>query len=116
MSPACRDRVPCAPASRSRTTRDWVEILNEAGVPAGPVNDIAQTFADSQVRLLRIATPVSHPTLSEIEILRNATTLEGVAGEIRRPAAEPGEHADEILRQFGLGDGEIDALRSNEII
>lgn len=103
-------------ALQARTTQEWVEILNEAGVPSGPIHTIAETFADPQVRHLRIATPVTHPTLGPIEIVRNATTLEGVPAKIRRPAPEPGEHSDEILRQFGLCDEEIDELRSNEII
>ena len=103
-------------ALQARTTRDWVELLNDAGVPSGPVNDIAQTFADPQVQHLHVATPITHPTLGPIEIVRNATTLEGVPGEIRRPAPEPGEHSDEILKQFGLGDEEIEGLRANEII
>jgi len=103
-------------ALRARTTEEWVEILNEAGVPSGPVYDIAQTFADPQVQHLHVATPVTHPAVGPIEIVRNATTLEGVPGEIRRPSPEAGEHTDEILRQFGLSDADIDELRSNEII
>jgi formyl-CoA transferase len=103
-------------ALQARTTEEWVEILNDAGVPSGPVHDVAQAFADPQVRHLRIATPVTHPTVGPIEVIRNATTLEGVPGEIRRPAPEQGEHSDEILRQFGLSDAEIGALRSNDII
>jgi crotonobetainyl-CoA:carnitine CoA-transferase CaiB-like acyl-CoA transferase len=103
-------------ALQARTTREWVEILNTAGVPAGPVNDIAETFADPQVKHLGIATPITHPTVGPIEIVRNATSLEGVPGEIRRPAPEAGEHSDDILRQFGFEDAEIHTLRSNEII
>ena len=103
-------------ALKARTTAEWVEILNAAGVPSGPVNDIAQTFADPQVRHLRIATPVTHPTVGPIEVARNATNLEGVPGELQRPAPESGEHSDEILRQFGLDDAEIEALRAGEII
>ena len=103
-------------ALQARTTSEWVEILNEAGVPSGPVNDIAQTFADPQVQHLHVATPVTHPVVGPIEIVRNATTLEGVPGEIRRPSPEPGEHSDEILRQFGLSETEINELRSNEVI
>jgi crotonobetainyl-CoA:carnitine CoA-transferase CaiB-like acyl-CoA transferase len=103
-------------ALQARTTREWVEILNTAGVPAGPVNDIAETFADPQVKHLRIATAITHPNVGPIEILRNATSLEGVPDEIRRPAPEAGEHSDDILRQFGFDDAEIRALRSSEII
>ena len=103
-------------ALKVRTTQEWVEIVNEAGIPAGPVNDIAQTFADPQVQHLHVATPVTHPTVGPIEIVRNATNLEGVPAEIRRPSPEAGEHSDEILRQFGLSGTEIDELRSNEVI
>jgi formyl-CoA transferase len=103
-------------ALRARTTADWVEAMNAAGIPSGPVNDIAETFADPQVQHLGIAAPVTHPSVGEIEILRNATNLEGVPSEIRRPAPEPGEHSDEILLEFGLTDTEIDSLREDEII
>jgi len=103
-------------ALAERTTAEWVERLNDAGIPAGPVNDIPQTFADPQVRHLGIATPISHPALGEIEILRNATQIEGVSGRIRRPAPEAGEHSDEILLELGLESAEIEALRAAEII
>ena len=103
-------------ALRARTTTDWVETMNEAGIPSGPVNDIEQTFADPQVQHLGIATPVTHPSVGKIEIIANATHLEGVPNTIRRPAPEPGEHSDEILREFGLSDTEINSLRTHEII
>ena len=49
-----------------RTTAQWVEILTEHGVPVGPVNDIAQTFADPQVGHLGLTAPVDHATLGTI--------------------------------------------------
>lgn len=100
----------------ARTTADWVERMNAAGIPCGPVNDLAETFADPQVQHLGMASPVEHPALGRIEILRNATRIEGVPDAIRRPAPEAGEHADEILRQFGYGDAEIASFRENEIV
>ncbi|MBJ18275.1 MAG: CoA transferase [bacterium] len=103
-------------ALQARSTSDWVEAMNAVGIPSGPVNNVEQTFADPQVEHLGIATPVTHPILGEIEILRNATHLEGVSSDIRRPAPEPGEHSDEILREFGLAGAEIDSLRENGII
>jgi formyl-CoA transferase len=103
-------------ALAARTTREWVEILNEAGIPAGPVNDVAETFADPQVRHLGIASPVDHPALGRIEVVRNATNLEGVSGAIRRPAPEAGEHTVELLRRFGLDDAEIASLREGGVI
>jgi crotonobetainyl-CoA:carnitine CoA-transferase CaiB-like acyl-CoA transferase len=101
---------------RSRTTSDWVKRMNEVGIPSGPVNNVAQTFADPQVQHLGVATSVTHPTVGEIEILRNATHIEGVPSDIRRPSPLAGEHAEEILREFGLPNAEIASLRAREII
>lgn len=101
---------------RTRTTDEWVAVLNASGVPAGPVNDIAQAFADPQVRHLGIASPVDHPRVGRIEVVRNATHLEGVSGAIRRPAPEAGEHTDAILAEFGLDEAEIDALREDGVV
>lgn len=103
-------------ALANRTTAEWVDAMNAAGIPSGPVNDLAQTFADPQVRHLGIATPVDHPVVGEVEILRNATHLEGVPSDIRQPAPAPGEHTDEILRQFGLDDDEIAGLRERAVV
>ncbi|MCR9092637.1 MAG: CoA transferase [bacterium] len=103
-------------ALATKTTREWVDAMNAVGIPSGPVNDLAETFADPQVRHLAVATPVTHPVVGEIEILRNATHLEGVSSDIRRPAPEPGEHTEEILRQFGLEDAEIARLREDGVV
>lgn len=101
---------------RTRPTAEWVEVMNEVGVPAGPVNDVAQTFADPQVEHLGIAAPVVHPTVGPIEVIKNATNLEGVPNAIRRPSPEAGEHSDEILSQFGLDEAEIAGLRAEGAI
>ena len=100
----------------TRTTAEWVEAMNAVGIPSGPVNDLAETFADPQVRHLGVATPVTHPVVGEIEILRNATHIEGFSSDIRRPSPEPGEHTDEVLREFGLTDEEIARLRADDVI
>lgn len=100
----------------TRPTAEWVEALNEADVPAGPVNDLRQVFEDPQVRHLGIATQVTHSRLGPIEIVRNATRIAGVPDTIRHPAPECGEHADEILMELGLSGDEIEALRRDDVI
>lgn len=85
-----------------RPSAHWVETLNAAGVPAGPVNTVAQAFADEQVQHLAMAVPVEHRTAGQIEILRNATQLEGVPNGIRRPSPSRGEHTTEVLTHFGV--------------
>jgi crotonobetainyl-CoA:carnitine CoA-transferase CaiB-like acyl-CoA transferase len=95
---------------------EWVERLNAVGVPCGPVNTVAEAFADPQVEHLGIAAPMSHPTAGDIEVIRNATNLEGVSNEIRQPTPLLGEHTDQILLDFGLSADEIAALRANSAV
>lgn len=91
---------------------EWVERLNEVGIPCGRVNSVAEAFADPQVQHLGMAAPVHHPAIGDIRIVRNATQIDGVSGDIRRPSPVQGEHTDEILAQFGLDPDEIAALRN----
>ncbi len=99
-----------------RSTAAWVEVLNAVDVPAGPVNDIQQTFADPQVRHLGVAAPIDHPVAGPIEIVRNATNIEGVPNHIHRPSPGPGEHTDEVLAGFGFSRDEIADLRADSIV
>ncbi len=101
---------------RTATTTEWVERLNAVGVPCGPVNSVAQAFADPQVQHLTMASPVKHPVAGEVKILRNATQLEGVPNNIRRPSPRKGEHTTEILAQFNLSDEEQNELLGNGVV
>ena len=49
----------------TRTSNEWIEALNNAGVPCGPINQIDQVFADEQVKHLGMAKPISHPILGD---------------------------------------------------
>jgi formyl-CoA transferase len=85
---------------RTRTTAAWLADLEAAGVPAGPVNDVAQVFADEQVRHLAIDQPVQHPELGELRLIANPATLAGVPRRLRRAAPSAGEHTQEILAEL----------------
>ena len=98
------------------TTENWVLRLNDVGVPCGPVNTVAETFSDPQVRHLGMATPVQHPSAGQIEIVRNATNIEGVAPDIRMPSPLKGQHSWELLIEFGFTEDEIDELAQCEAI
>lgn len=100
----------------TRSTEHWVAAMNTAGIPSGPVNDVAQTFDDPQVKHLGIAAPVEHPEAGPIEVVRNATNLDGVSSDIRRPSPTAGQHSEAILTEFGFDRTEIDRLRRDEAI
>ena len=105
-----QDRLQEAP------TAHWVAVLNEAGVPAGPVNSIDDVFADPQVVALGMVEPVAHPTLGRLGLIRNAVTMTRTPGTLRSPSPEPGEHTAEVLAELGLTAGQIQDLRRRGVV
>ena len=101
---------------QAKTTAAWVEILNMAGVPSGPILTIDQVFADEQVQHLGMATPIQHPQLGTIRVLGLPTTLSRTPGAVRTAAPEKGAHTEEILRDLGLSESDIQQLRADGVI
>ena len=100
----------------SRSSADWVAALNEAGVPCGPIYAIDQVFSDPQVEHLGIAQSVAKPDGETLTVVGQPVELSRTPSRIAAPPPEIGEHTDEVLKEFGYGDGEIAALRQANAI
>jgi formyl-CoA transferase len=101
---------------RQRTTAEWVELLNAAGVPCGPVLRMDEVFADPQVAHLGMVATVESSALGELGILRNAVTLAGGPPTVRSATPEAGEHTDAVLAELGVTPGEIEDLRRQHVV
>jgi crotonobetainyl-CoA:carnitine CoA-transferase CaiB-like acyl-CoA transferase len=100
----------------TKTGAEWIEILNKAGIPCGPIYTIDQVFADPQVKHLGIATTVEHPKLGRNQILANAATLSRTPARVATPTPEIGEHTDEVLRELEYSAEEIEKLRKGGVV
>jgi formyl-CoA transferase len=100
----------------TKTSAEWVEILNKAGVPCGPIYTMDQVFADPQVVHMGISTPVKHPRLGTINLLGQAVKLSRTPATLAAASPERGEHSEEILREAGYGAAEIEQFKSKGII
>ncbi|HJN60211.1 MAG TPA: CoA transferase [Alphaproteobacteria bacterium] len=99
-----------------KTSAEWVQILNDAGVPCGPIYDIDDMFDDPQVKHLGMAAPVEHPSLGAIEIVNQAASLSRTPFRIHSPTPELGQHSDEILDELGMSAKEISGLRERGVV
>jgi formyl-CoA transferase len=105
-----------AEATKGRKSEELIVLLNEAGVPCGPVYTIDKVFADPQVRHLGIAQPLAHPKLGRLNLVAQPNNLSGVSKAFRAPTPELGEHTGEVLREIGCSDAEIAGLRDKRVI
>lgn len=102
--------------TKHKPSAHWVELLEEAGVPCGPINTIDQVFADPQVKHLGIATPMASPKHGEFNVVASPINMEGLEKNIRIPTGEAGEHTDEVLRSVGYTDEKLAQLRAKNVI
>jgi crotonobetainyl-CoA:carnitine CoA-transferase CaiB-like acyl-CoA transferase len=105
-----------ASALRARTTREWFELIVDAGLPCGPVYSIKEAFADPQVEALRIRRSVTHPRLGELDLVAQPCEITGFDRAIRTATPDLGEHNDEILQSLGYSTEEIKKLRAARAI
>ncbi len=102
--------------TKDRPSEDWIKLLNEAGVPCGPVNSIDQTFADEQVQFLEMAQTVTSPALGELNILGHPVSFNGQRNPLRKSAPELGEDNHVILTGLGYSADEITGLEKDGVI
>ncbi|MCG3189041.1 MAG: Acetyl-CoA:oxalate CoA-transferase [Burkholderiaceae bacterium] len=101
---------------RTRDTAQWLRELDAAGVPAGPIQSIAQMTRDPQALAREMIVALDHPLAGRTHALGVPVKLSATPGSVRTPAPTFGQHTAEVLREFGFDAQQIDALAAQGAI
>jgi crotonobetainyl-CoA:carnitine CoA-transferase CaiB-like acyl-CoA transferase len=102
--------------TRTRTSAEWIERLNAAGVPCGPIYRIDEVFADPQVQHIGIARAIEHPHRGHQQLLGQAVELSRTPWSLRIPTPEKGDSTDSVLARLGYDSEAIAKLRTGGVI
>ena len=100
-----------------RPTRHWVEALEAAGVPNGPINTIDQVFQEPQAVARGLKIELPHPSAGKVSLIRSPMRFSETLVEHKLPPPTLGQHTNEILREvLERADSEIARLRADGVI
>ena len=100
----------------TRTTAEWIGQLEARAVPCGPINGLAEVFADPQVQARGLAVTMPHPEAGEVPLVASPIRLSKTPVEYRRAPPLVGEHTDEILADLGVDAAGIAGLRGRGVV
>jgi len=97
-------------------SEELITMLNDSGVPCGPINTIDKVFDDPQVKHLNLRHPVESKTLGKMDILAQAVNFSRFEPKTGMATPERGEHTDDVLKEYGFSDEDIAAFRNKVVI
>lgn len=100
----------------TRSTAEWIEIMNDAGVPAGEINDIGQVFENPQVQHLGLAQPVTSQERGDTHLVGQPIVMSRTPSRIAAPPPLAGQHSYDILREVGYSDDDIASMKAQGAI
>ena len=105
--------------TRTRTTSEWIELLEDKAVPCGPINDIAQAFEDKQVKARGLAVTLPRQAGDGIDHITGVASplrLSTTPPVLRNAAPALGQHTDEVLAELGMAASRIAELRRAQVV
>jgi crotonobetainyl-CoA:carnitine CoA-transferase CaiB-like acyl-CoA transferase len=98
---------------KTRKKHDWLSALEAAKVPCGAINDLGEVFADPHVQSRGMTVAMPHPLTDALKLVASPMKLSATPVQYRRPPPLLGEHTDEVLQEFGIGEAERARLRKS---
>ena len=101
---------------RQRSSAQWSEAFHGATFPYGPVNTMAEVFADPQVQHSQLAQYVDHPGVGRVGLVGPAVTFSASENQVRGPPPTLGQHTDLVLQGLGYSSADIQQLRTDKVV
>lgn len=101
---------------RTRSRGDWLVALEAAKVPCGPINDLAEVFADPQVQARGMVVDMPHPLTDGLRLVASPIKFGETPVQYRLPPPLLGEHTDAVLAEVGIAPDELSQLRADGIV
>lgn len=101
---------------QARSSDEWERVLNENGIPAGPIYRLDQALNHPQVLHREMVVEREHPTMGIVRLLGLPVKLSDTPGSVHRVPPQLGEHTDEILSELGLTEADLRRLRAEQVI
>ncbi|HEF4770194.1 CaiB/BaiF CoA transferase family protein [Burkholderia multivorans] len=102
---------------KTRSKMAWIDALEAAGVPCGPINDLAEVFANEQVVARGMEVALPHPCGADVKLVRNPVRMSATPPDARTAPPLLGAHTDDVLRDMlGYDDARIAALKAKQAI
>ncbi len=99
-----------------KTTAEWLKKFEEADALGGPIYTPEQVFQDPQVLANDMIVPIDHPVYGKVNMIGIPVRLSRTPGKVRRPPSMFSQHTEEILKEIGYTQDQIQELRKNEVI
>jgi crotonobetainyl-CoA:carnitine CoA-transferase CaiB-like acyl-CoA transferase len=99
-----------------KPVKHWLDELEKAGVPSGPINDFEQVFSDPHVQSRGMRVKINHPFEPDLSLCRNAITFSGTPITTYRHPPRLGEHTREVLATIGYDDAKLAGLKERKVI
>jgi crotonobetainyl-CoA:carnitine CoA-transferase CaiB-like acyl-CoA transferase len=103
-------------AFASKKSAEWVDILNNAGVPCGPIYKMDEVFADPQAIHMKASAEVTHKKLGKLRLINQPVKLSRTPAALVSATPDRGEHTAEVLQELGLNASEIETLKNEKVV
>ncbi len=101
---------------RKRSSEEWICAFQKAGIPVGPIKNVAEILDDPHVKAREMVVEVDHPVIGKMKTLGVPVKLSETPGAVTRAPPTLGQHSDEVLTELGYTPAEIAGFRDANVI